>query len=76
MKKSFYKNYVTTAARKFFFFLENQKKGLVQIDDMVASSHLLDFSELQHDEVNVSDMSNWFSMASTQSVHSTINNIN
>jgi serine/threonine-protein phosphatase 2A regulatory subunit B'' len=70
MDKKFTKFYIITACRKFFFFLDESKRGKISIDDILASPILVEFNDLQNDDLSQDEeMNNWFSSPSARSVY-------
>ncbi|PAA79478.1 hypothetical protein BOX15_Mlig007517g4, partial [Macrostomum lignano] len=64
LDKLFYSYYVCTAVRKFVFFLDPLRTGRVRIFDILTSSFLDDFAELQV-ETSSPSKTNWFSAYKT-----------
>jgi serine/threonine-protein phosphatase 2A regulatory subunit B'' len=70
IENKFTKYYVITAVRKFFFFLDENKRGKISIDDILGSPILVEFNDLQNDDLSQEEeMNNWFSAPSARSVY-------
>jgi serine/threonine-protein phosphatase 2A regulatory subunit B'' len=62
--------YVCGAARKFFFFLDIQRKGKISIKDILLSPILSEFFELQQQSLAQGlILTNWFSLYSSLRVY-------
>ena len=76
LERDFYPYYVFTAVRKFLFFLDPLRKGMVSIKDIVKSPILREFNELR--SVSVDDESSdqdWFSSRAALKVYATYLNL-
>ncbi|UYV68979.1 PPP2R3C, partial [Cordylochernes scorpioides] len=70
LEKSFHSFYVSTAVRKFFFFLDPLKTNRVRIQDILCCSFLDDLLELRSEELSKeAQQSNWFSAPSALRVY-------
>jgi Ca2+-binding EF-hand superfamily protein len=70
LEKDFTSFYLCGAVRKFFFFLDPQRKGRISITSILISPILSEFFELQ--QVDLAPnllLSNWFSMYSALKVY-------
>lgn len=67
--KNFRKIYIDTSVRKFMFF-HNAHNGRVCVEDFLGSKELVEFNELQNDDLSEEEeMNNWFSIPSVKSVN-------
>ena len=67
--KNFRKVYIETSVRKFLFFHANNN-GKICIEDFVGSKEMVEFNELQNDDLSQEEeMNNWFSIPSVKSVN-------
>ncbi|KAJ3081936.1 Serine/threonine-protein phosphatase 2A regulatory subunit B'' subunit gamma, partial [Quaeritorhiza haematococci] len=70
LKQSFVQFYVCTAVRKFFFFLDPQRRGKISIQNMLLSPILTELFELRDREISKeSERGNWFSTYSALRVY-------
>ncbi|CAF4546892.1 unnamed protein product, partial [Didymodactylos carnosus] len=71
LQETFYKFYVCTAVRKFFFFLDPLRTGKIAIPDILCSGFLDKLLELREDDADTEDLeNNWFSCQSASKVYS------
>ena len=57
--------------RKFFFFLDPTHRGLVKIQDIMASDILAELRDLKESNLDGNlEKGNWFSVSSVTRVHS------
>ncbi|KAI9014786.1 hypothetical protein BC832DRAFT_546471 [Gaertneriomyces semiglobifer] len=70
LTKSFHKFYLCTAARKFAFFLDPQRKGKLSIANMLLSPILTEVFELREPDLTKDmERANWFSAYSALRVY-------
>ena len=70
LEPSFYPFYVCTAVRKFFFFLDPNKKGRIRIKSLITSSMLNEFFDLRSENLTEEEEKlNWFSALSALRIY-------
>ncbi|CAF0972295.1 unnamed protein product [Adineta ricciae] len=70
LQKTFYKFYVCTAVRKFFFFLDPLRTGRIAIPDILCSGYLDKLLELREEDADADDLEmNWFSCQSASKIY-------
>ncbi|CAF3488248.1 unnamed protein product [Adineta steineri] len=70
LQKTFYKFYVCTAVRKFFFFLDPLRTGRIAIPDILCSGYLDKLLELREEDADLDDLEqNWFSCQSASKIY-------
>ncbi|CAF0778963.1 unnamed protein product [Rotaria sordida] len=70
LQETFYKFYVCTAVRKFFFFLDPLRTGRIAIPDILCSGYLDKLLELREEDADVDDLEqNWFSCQSASKIY-------
>ncbi|CAF2111505.1 unnamed protein product [Rotaria magnacalcarata] len=70
LQETFYKFYVCTAVRKFFFFLDPLRTGRIAIPDILCSGYLDKLLELREEDADPDDLEqNWFSCQSASKIY-------
>eukprot|EP00667_Euglena_gracilis_P022333 EG_transcript_24784 len=69
LPEHFYPFYVCGAVRKFFFFLDPQRRGRIPIDAVMQSSALAELMELQNASEEEECTGNWFAATSAAKVY-------